>query len=131
MAQKILIIDDEKVFVDSLKTALESEGYIVVAANDGDEGIARAKNEKPDLIICDMRMPKKDGHEVLRAIKEGKDRWFPFIMLTAFGEFDSAKKAYDDECDLYLTKPVELPVLLHNIKTLLNLAKHTPKEKPD
>ena len=86
---KLLVIDDEKDFVDSLKLGLESEGYEVIAASDGEDGLLKAKDIRPNLIICDLRMPNKDGFAVLKEIKQDAIlRNTPFIMLTAVDEFE-------------------------------------------
>ena len=119
---KILIIDDEQEFLDLLKMSLELEGYDIITAVNGEDGLAKFQDQKPDLIICDIIMPQKDGYEVLKAVKEKQDRWIPFIMLSAIGDLDKIKQAYDGETDFYLTKPVEPWILTKNIKTLLALA---------
>lgn len=121
--EKILIIDDEKDFLDSLKDVLESEDYGVTTARDGQEGLIKAKVTKPDLIICDIRMPKKDGFEVLKSLRKDLKIGSPFIMLTALDDFRKAKEAYADKADFYVTKPVDPFMLLKNIRTLLNLCR--------
>jgi len=70
--EKILVIDDEQELLDLLKMSLELEDYEVVTALDGDEGLIKFKEHSPDLIICDIIMPKKDGYEVLKEIKESR-----------------------------------------------------------
>jgi CheY-like chemotaxis protein len=121
---RILIIDDEKDFLDSLKLGFESEGYEIVTAQDGEEGLAKAKDIRPDLIICDIRMPKKDGFMVLKEIRQDVIlRRIPFIMLTVIDDFERLKDAYQDEADFYVTKPVELFILTKNVRTLLNLSR--------
>ena len=125
MAQhKILAIDDEQELLDLLKMSLELEGYEVITAFNGEEGIAKWKEHNPDLIICDIIMPKVDGYAVLDEVKKKGNRWVPFIMLSAISDFDKMKKAHEGDIDFYLTKPVPTEILIKNIKTLLNLAKH-------
>lgn len=121
---KILIIDDEKDFLSMLGEQLGLENYDVFTALDGEEGIAKAKSHKPGLVICDVRMPKKDGFEVLKVLRQDANFSAPFIMLTAVDDFDKVKKAYDNQVDFYVTKPVELNKLLKNIRLLLNLSKN-------
>jgi len=119
---KILVIDDEKEFLDFMLKGLRPAGFEVVTAEDGEAGLATARIFRPDIVICDIKMPKKDGFEVLSEIR--KDESFntvPFIMLTAVGDFKKVKKAYDDEADFYVTKPVEFAKLLQQIRLLLNL----------
>lgn len=121
----ILIIDDEKEFLDFMRKGLEPAGYKVITAEDGDSGVTKAQVLKPDLIICDIKMPKKDGFVVLKEIRQDKElRLAPFIMLTAVNEFNKVKKAYEDDADLYVTKPVEFAKLLKQIPLLLNLQKY-------
>ena len=124
---KILVIDDEKELLDLLKEKLELEGYEVVTAGNGEEGLISAQVCEPDLIICDIKMPKKDGFEVLKELKQRANFRAPFIMLTVVDDYDKIKKAYEEEADFYITKPVELYKLSKNIKILLNLAQSKKK----
>ena len=117
----ILVIDDEKDFLGLLKEKLELEGYEVSTAVDGEEGLISAQVSHPDIVICDIRMPKKDGFAVLKALKKNPDFRAPFIMLTAVDDFDKIREAYDEQADFYVTKPVKLQKLLKNIRILLNL----------
>ena len=121
---KILVIDDEQDLLDLLKLTLELEGYDIVTALNGEEGLAKFNEHNPELIICDIIMPKVDGYEVLKQVKQKGKRWTPFIMLSAISDFDYMKKAHEGDIDFYLTKPIQTAILLKNIKTLLNLAKH-------
>jgi len=123
MQAKILVIDDERDFLELMKSHLELEGYQVVSAIDGEDGINKARSENPDLVICDIKMPNKTGHEVLKELREDKKHWIPFIMLSALTDFDNIRQAYDGDSDFYVAKPVQLELLSKNIKTLLNLAK--------
>ena len=120
---KILLIDDEKDFLDLIEERLKMEGYETVTALDGEEGIKKAKAENPDLIICDIKMPKMDGYTVLKTIRKDSSNRTPFIMLTAYGDFDNVKKAYEEQGDFFVTKPVKLDKLVKNVKILLNLSK--------
>ena len=119
---KVLIIDDEREFLDFLKEELETREYDVAVACDGQEGLAKIKEYKPDMIICDFKMPKKDGLKVLKELREGGDTKTPFIMLTAMDDFTKTRESYDNQASLYLTKPFQLPVLLKNIQLFLELA---------
>ncbi|UCD55093.1 MAG: response regulator [Candidatus Omnitrophota bacterium] len=120
---KILVIDDEKEFLHLIKEKLELEGYEVITASDGEEGLISAQVCEPDLVICDIKMPKKDGFEVLKELKQHANFRAPFIMLTVVDDFDKIKEAYEYAADFYITKPVELYKLSKNIKILLNLSK--------
>ncbi len=120
---KILLIDDEKEFLDFMLKGLLPSGYEVLTAEDGDAGLIKARMFRPDMIICDVKMPIKNGFEVLSQIR--KDPSFnrvPFIMLTAVDDLKKAEKAYDQEADFYVTKPVEFAKLLQQITLLLNLS---------
>ncbi|MCL4487077.1 MAG: response regulator, partial [Chloroflexi bacterium] len=81
MPQKILVVDDERLIVDSVKYGLQKEGYSIVAAYDGGQAIAAAQQESPDLVLLDVQLPKGDGWAVCRAIRESSR--VPIIMLTA------------------------------------------------
>lgn len=119
--EKILVIDDEVGFLEVLSTALKTSGYEVVTAVDGEEGLSKAKSEKPNLVICDIKMPKRDGYGVLKAIREELDPNLPVIMITAVEDFKSVEAAYECNADFFLSKPVEIAMLKRNVRTLLNL----------
>ena len=122
---KILIIDDEEDFLYLLKTKLEIDGYDVVTAINGQEGVEKAKTCKVNIIVCDLKMPKKDGLQVLKEVKANTNIKAPFIMLTGVDDFANTQKAYEDKADFYVTKPVEFADLLKNIRLLLDLAKRS------
>lgn len=122
--EKILIIDDEKELLETLKKRLEYEGYDICTACDGEEGLAKVEAFKPDLVVTDIRMPKKDGFEVLKELRGNPDyRRLPIIMLSGINDFDKIKEAYSDNADFYVTKPIKLIPFLRNIRTVLALAK--------
>lgn len=120
---KILIIDDEQELLDLLKMMLETEEYEVITAKDGKEGVEKFKEHKPELIICDIIMPKMDGYEVLREIRKISKKWIPIIMLSAITEFAKISQAYKDDANFYITKPVDPLILSKNIKTLLMISR--------
>lgn len=118
----ILVIDDEKEFLDLMKKGLEPAGYEVITADNGSEGLTKARDYKPDLVICDIKMPKKDGLQVLKELRQDEGlRYTSFIMLTVIDDFKKVREVYDEEANYYITKPVELDKLLKNIPTLLRL----------
>jgi sigma-B regulation protein RsbU (phosphoserine phosphatase) len=121
--KKILLIDDEEDFTLLMRKKLESEGYEVIVASEGEEGVRKAGEAKPDLIICDLRMPKKSGFEVLKEIKSNTEIHAPFIMLTGLDDFEQAKEAYAKEADFYVSKTVDPDKLLSKIRTILNISK--------
>ena len=84
MAKKILIVDDEEDFVDMVKMRLKANGYETSEAYNGTEGLKKAENENPDLILLDIMMPKKDGYTMLRELKvKDATKSIPVIVLTA------------------------------------------------
>lgn len=120
---RILLIDDEEDFLIILKKKLESEGYEVLTATNGKEGIEKTEAGKPDMVICDWMMPEKNGFEVLKELKERGSLRVPFVMLTAMDDFDKVKKAYASDADFYVPKSIDLDKLVDKIRTLLNLSK--------
>jgi len=121
---RILVIDDEKDFLELIKEQLELANYEVLTADNGEDGFTKAISEKPDLVICDINMPKKNGYEVLKELKRRPDFRSPFIMLTILEDFDKIKEAYEDQADFYVTKPVKIENLLKNIRILLTISKN-------
>ena len=83
MATKILVVDDDVNICEVIRVYLENEGYAVVSANDGEDGVERFKYYDPDLVLLDIMLPKKDGWTVLREIRESSSK--PVIMITAKG----------------------------------------------
>jgi DNA-binding response OmpR family regulator len=122
MAYKILIVDDEKEIVELVRAKLQREGYEVAVAYDGEEALARVKDTDPDALILDLMMPKLNGFEVLRSIRENSnDKWRPVIIVSASTELESLKKSYSMEADHYLTKPCSMDTLLRGVQTVLSL----------
>ena len=118
--QKILIIEDNEMNRDMLSRRLARHGYEVVVAVDGAEGLARARDERPALILMDMSLPVIDGWEVTRRLKaDPETAAIPIIALTAHAMTSDRDKALEAGCDGYETKPVELPRLLEAMEKLL------------
>lgn len=112
----ILIIDDEKIVQLLLKTRLEANGFEVVIAHDGNEGLEMARSKNPDLIILDIRMPNKDGISFLNDFRadDSTNHTTPVIILTADEQIaDLYKKERNLEC---MTKPFKSELLLEKIK---------------
>jgi len=121
MAKKILIVDDELQLIGMVQMRLEANGYKVIAANDGEEGFEKAKNENPDLIILDGMMPKLDGYEVCSLLK--KDERYhkiPIILFTAKAQQTDIEEGEAAGADAYITKPFEAAVLMAKIEELFN-----------
>jgi CheY-like chemotaxis protein len=117
---KILLVEDNDMNRDMLSRRLIRKGYEVVIALDGQEGVAMAESENPDLILMDMSLPLIDGWEATRRIKASEQsNAIPVIALTAHAMPTDRDKALEAGCDDYDTKPVELPRLLEKIERLL------------
>ncbi|MBI5442987.1 MAG: response regulator [Deltaproteobacteria bacterium] len=119
--RKILAVDDEPNILLSLEFILEEEGYDVHVARDGDEALQVAEQIHPDLILLDVAMPRKDGYEVCKCIREREDlAGARIIMLTAKGQPLEKKKGVEVGADLYVTKPFSSEELLQKIRSLLS-----------
>lgn len=120
MSKKILVVDDEKAIADIIKFNLKKEGYDVITANDGEEGILKAFTENPDLILLDIMMPKVDGYEVCKKVREKFST--PIIMLTARAEEVDKVLGLELGADDYVTKPFGIRELMARVKA--NLRKY-------
>ncbi len=119
MPMKVLVVDDERAVRDSLRRALELEGYEVELAVDGADALLRLEaNGQPDAVILDVLMPGVDGLEVCRRIR-GKGNGVPVLMLTARTEVESRVAGLDAGADDYLPKPFALEELLARLRALL------------
>jgi DNA-binding NarL/FixJ family response regulator len=117
----VLVIEDQAEMRENLVTILEMEGYEVLAAADGREGMEMAQADKPDLILCDVMMPKLDGHGVLRGLRADRSiSGTPFIFLTARGEKQDQRQGMNLGADDYLTKPVSATDLLTAVQARLD-----------
>ena len=118
---KILLIDDDPDFVEATKTVLESQPYEVIVAHDGDEGLRKARDEKPDLIISDVIMPVKDGFTAAEQLKKDPElSKIPVIMLTAYAEMGGessipVSSGMKLEAEDYIDKPVSPDELLRRV----------------
>jgi len=120
---KILIVDDEKDFIDLIKLILDKNGYIVSVAYDGEEGLNKAMEELPDLVILDLNIPKLNGYEVCRKIREKysfKD--IAVLMLTVRTLEQDCVSGFSCGSDDYMTKPFEPKELLARIRNLIRRA---------
>ena len=117
---KILIVDDEVNLNQLIQTRLETDRHRVVTAYDGEEGLEKVKSEKPDLIILDVKMPKMNGFEVCRTLKND-DRYnkIPIILLSAMAQKDDFQAGEEVGADAYIVKPYEPTILLAKIESLL------------
>lgn len=120
---KILLVEDNEMNRDMLSRRLQRKGYDVAMAVDGEEGVAMAASEAPDLILMDMSLPVLNGWDATRRIKADPVlAGIPVIALTAHAMASDREQALAAGCDSYETKPIDLPQLLEKIESLLRRA---------
>jgi DNA-binding response OmpR family regulator len=117
--KRILLVDDDAEIVESLRLALESNGYTVLIARDGNQGLALSERENPDLVILDMMMPKRSGFLVLEKMRRTRDTPLRVIMITA--NEGSRHKAYAEMLgvDDYIRKPFPMDRLIESVHRLI------------
>ncbi len=119
--ERILIIEDETELREAIVDFLQIEGFKCIGAADGTEGVELARTELPDMIICDIKMPGLNGHEVLKELRrDSRTSSIPFIFLTALVDKSEVRQGMDLGADDYLTKPFLTEDLLSAIRTRLN-----------
>jgi len=130
MSAKILIVDDEPPIIDVLSYNLKQANYQVVIARDGEEALAQAQREQPDLIILDLMLPRLDGLEVCRIVRRERD--VPIIMLTARDAEVDRVVGLELGADDYVVKPFSVRELLVRVKNVLRRAAlRSPEASPD
>lgn len=119
VAKRILLVDDDPEIVETLRYALEAKGYTVLVARDGNQGLAMAEREDPDLVILDMMMPKRSGFLVLEKLRRSRPVPIRVIMITA--NEGSRHKAYAEMLgvDDYIRKPFAMDRLVESVERLL------------
>lgn len=118
--KKILIVDDSSTVLLMEKMILSSGPYDVVSARDGQEGLEKARSELPDLILMDVIMPRMDGFEACRRIREEEStRAIPVIMVSTRGEMQSLETGYEAGCSDYVTKPINGLELISKVRSHL------------
>jgi len=118
--KRILLVDDERDLSDMVKMRLESHGYEVLTAYDGQEGLNKARREKPDLIILDLMLPKLDGYKVCRMLKfDEKHKGIPIVMFTSRVQDSDKKMGEEVGANAYITKPFEPEMLLSTVQRLI------------
>jgi DNA-binding response OmpR family regulator len=117
--KRILLVDDDAEIVESMRTVLESRGYSILVARDGNQGLALAEGEEPDLVVLDMMMPKRSGFLVLEKLRRSRPNPMRVIMITA--NEGSRHKAYAEMLgvDDYIRKPFAMDRLLESVDRLL------------
>ena len=129
MSRKVLVVDDEKLIVKGIRFNLEQDGMEVDCAYDGEEAVEKAKENKYDIILLDLMLPKMDGLEVCQQIREFSN--VPIVMLTAKGEDMDKILGLDYGADDYITKPFNILEVKARIKAIMRRARseHEEKEK--
>lgn len=129
MDKTILIIEDENAIQNIIKAFLENEGYTIVLASDGVEGIAKFHEYHPDLVLLDLMLPKVDGFTVCEILR--KETKIPIIMLTALDDDDNQMKGFDVLADDYITKPFSMPLVVRRIEAVLRRTENNNNGKSD
>jgi len=124
MISKILVVDDDPMLSELVVYNLESEGFEVLTAADGQEGMRKFHSERPDLVVLDVTMPKLNGYEVCQRIREMSDT--PVIMLTAQGREDDIIRGLDSGADDYVTKPFQVKEFVARIRATLRRSEMEP-----
>ena len=127
MPKKILIVEDEANIRELLRLYLEREGYAVIEAENGVEGIKMWKSEKPDMLLLDVMMPVMDGWTVCKEIRAESD--VPIIMLTAKGETADRVSGLEMGADDYIVKPLEMPEVIARVRAVFR--RMAPDETPE
>ncbi len=117
--RRLLIVDDEPDLADMIKFRLESNGYEILLANDGQQALEVARKERPDLIILDLMLPKMDGYKVCGLLKkDARYANIPIIIFTAKAQEEDKKLSQEVGANAYLSKPFEPKILLEKIREL-------------
>jgi CheY-like chemotaxis protein len=120
MMTKVLLVEDNEMNRDMLSRRLERNGYEVLMAIDGQQGVEIAETAKPDIILLDMSLPVLSGWDAAQVLKKSeKSKMIPIIALTAHAMAGDKEKAIAAGCDDYDTKPIDLPRLLKKMQELL------------
>jgi len=130
VAHRLLIVDDDRDIVETLSKKLLAAGYAISAAFDGEEALVKVKDDNPDIILLDLMMPKLNGFEVLKQVRQNfQDKWRPVIVISAKTELDALKECYKLEADHYLTKPCSIERIIQGIETMVSLIPARIKNK--
>lgn len=127
MPKKILIVEDEANIRELLRLYLEREGYTVLEAENGVEGIKKWKSDKPDMLLLDVMMPVMDGWAVCREIRAESD--VPIIVLTAKGETADRVSGLEMGADDYIVKPLEMPEVIARVRAVFR--RMAPDDAPE
>lgn len=121
MGKVILIVEDDPKIIKLTRDILAVSGYATLEATDGKQGVALAKDKKPDLILMDIQLPIMDGLEAIKILKsDAETKDIPIIALTAYAMKGDEEKMYDAGCEEYMTKPFEISTLLKKVAEYLS-----------
>jgi len=121
MSKCILVVEDQEDLRGVLRDLLTGSGYTVIEAGDGEAGVAKAKSERPDLVLMDIQMPVIDGYEATRRIKlDPALKPIPIVAVSSFAMKGDEEKARAAGCDHYVTKPYSPMQLLRLIRSFLS-----------
>ena len=117
--KKVLIIEDSPMVRENIAEFLEFKGYDILVATNGKDGFELARQNMPHIIVCDVKMPKTDGFEVLDLLKrDGTTCQIPFVFLSALSQKDDLERGLKSAADAYLIKPVSMEALIQTIEDL-------------
>ncbi len=121
---RLLLVEDNEMNRDMLTRRLKRKGFEIEAAGDGEQALVMIQESMPDLVLMDMNLPIKNGWKTCQEIRANPNtEMLPIIALTAHAMAEDKQKALDAGCDDYTTKPIDFPLLLEKINTLLTLNK--------
>lgn len=128
MGLKILMADDEPEVLEIMSKKITQEGYDVIPALDGQEAWEKIQSESPDVVLLDLNMPKMNGFEVLKALRDhpSSEKWQPVIIISTRGELEDIQKGLSLEAEHYLVKPCSVDSIL---KAIQLVAKLIPQHK--
>jgi CheY-like chemotaxis protein len=131
MRARILVIEDNPANLELMRYLLESFGHTVLTAADGEMGVEMVRKERPDLVLCDVQLPKLDGIGVARAVRgDPQLHDVPLIAVTAFAMVGDRDKMLQAGFDGYLPKPITPETFLNDIETFLRVDVRTPAAMP-
>lgn len=118
----ILVVDDNKITTKLLKRYLEANGFVAREAYDGIDCLEKVEEEKPDAIVLDVMMPRMDGNETVKKLKEQEHtKHIPVVIVTALNDIPNQLKSIESGADDFLSKPIEEKLLIAKVKLLSNL----------
>src|SRR5574338_727036 len=131
MAEKILIVDDDLDTLRLVGLMLQRQGYVISAASNGEQGLEKAIQEKPDLVLLDLMMPGMDGYEVTRRLRRNPSTAsIPILLFTAKNQLDDKVMGFEAGADDYLTKPTHPSELQAHVRALLARSVHNEEGAP-